>query len=256
MMDNLKTALQSGDPLLGMWVNMGSSYTAEICATCGFDWLLIDAEHGPNDVRSVLAQLQAVAAHPVHPVVRIPNKDTSLIKRYLDIGTKSFLVPFIDNADAANNLVAATRYPPEGIRGIGAGLARVSEWGARSSYLAKAHDEITLIAQIESVEGLSNVEEIAQVEGINALFFGPADIAGSLGKIGQNTDNEVFDAIETGITVAQRHGMPCGVYVSDQTLLKRCQAAGANLFGVAADVALLAQNGRVAAQTYRSLTLD
>jgi 4-hydroxy-2-oxoheptanedioate aldolase len=250
---NLKDAIQSNETLVGMWSALGNHVAIEICANSGFDFILIDAEHGANDVLTVLQQLQVVAAYPVNPIVRIPNKESSLIKRYLDIGATSILAPFINTADDAQELVRATRYPPKGIRGSGYGLGRVSKWGARSNYGEIAGSEITLIAQIETTEALSNLESICAVEGIDAVFFGPADIAASLGKIGQYADQEVVELILQGMSKVHALGMPIGVYSADAELLKKYKAAGATIFGVASDTGILAGGSRKQAADYAKL---
>lgn len=159
--------------LIGAWANLASSLVAEAIAAIGFDWLLIDAEHGPNDVPSVLAQLQAVAAYPVVPVVRIPNHDASLIKRYLDIGAHNLLVPMVDSAAQATAIVEASRYPGAGIRGVGAGLARASRWSLQGDYLQTANASVRLIAQIETESGLENLDAIMAVAGVDAVFLDP-----------------------------------------------------------------------------------
>ena len=164
---------------IGAWLTLASPLVAEAVAAIGYDWLLIDAEHGANDIPSVLAQLQAVAAYSAIPVVRLPNHDASLIKRYLDMGASNLLVPMVDNPAQAEAIVSATRYPMTGIRGVGAGLARASRWSLNGEYLTSANTEIRVIVQIETETGLSNLSDILSVPGIDAVFFGPADIAAS-----------------------------------------------------------------------------
>lgn len=252
-MKTLKEVINTGDSIVGMWLALGSSYTAEICATGGFDFVLIDAEHGPNDVLTTLQQLQVLAAYPVHSIVRIPNKDSSLIKRYLDVGTVNILAPFINTAKEAQDLVYATRYAPEGIRGSGYGLGRVSQWGKRTDYPHIASREITLIAQIETTEGLENLEAICVVDGIDAVFFGPADIAASIGKIGQYADAKVVDLILGGMAKAKSLGMPIGVYTADPKLLAKYKNAGASIFGVASDTGILASGARSLAREFSAL---
>lgn len=250
---DMKTELAGGDVLVGLWAALADPYAAELCATSGFDWILVDAEHGPNDVRSVLAQLQALAAYPVHAMVRLPNADASLIKRYLDIGAQNLLIPLIDTVDEARAVVQATRYPPEGIRGVGAGLARVSRWGARGGYLAEANDEVNLWVQLETAAALTQLEAIAAVPGVDGVFFGPADIAASMGKLGATTDAEVIAAVVDGIERATAVGARSGVFIPDETVLTACRLAGATLLGVAADTGLLAAATRRSAREMRRL---
>ena len=242
-----------GAVLVGLWAALADPYAAELCANSAFDWMLIDAEHGPNDVRTVLAQLQALAAYPVHPMVRLPNDDASLIKRYLDIGARNLLIPVVDTVEEAAAVVAATRYPPDGIRGVGAGLARASRWGARSDYLAEANDEVHLWVQLETTTALQNVEAIASLPGVDGVFFGPADIAASMGKLDKATDPDVVAAVIDGIERATAVGARSGVFIPDNTVLVACRNAGATLLGVAADTGMLAAATRRTAREMREL---
>jgi 4-hydroxy-2-oxoheptanedioate aldolase len=167
-----KAALARGERQVGLWLSMAQPYSAEVCASAGFQWLLIDGEHAPNDVRSILAQLQAVAAYPSHPIVRAVNGDPALIKQLLDIGAQTLLVPMVDSAAQAAALVAATRYPPQGSRGVGAAVARASRWGARRDYLAGANDETCLLVQVETAIGLRNLKRSAQSTAFMASSSG------------------------------------------------------------------------------------
>ena len=237
--------------LIGAWANLASPLVAEAIAAIGFDWLLIDAEHGPNDVPSVLAQLQAVAAYPVVPVVRIPNHDASLIKRYLDIGAHNLLVPMVDSAAQATAIVETSRYPGAGIRGVGAGLARASRWSLQGDYLQTANASVRLIAQIETESGLENLDAIMAVAGVDAVFFGPADIAASKDKLGKPSDPTVHEAVLQGISRAAARNMPSGVFSGDEKFVKQCENAGARLLGVTSDVNLLVANGRRVLSQYK-----
>ena len=165
---------------------MAQPYSAEICATAGFQWLLIDGEHAPNDVRSTLAQLQAVAAYPAHPVVRAVNGDPALIKQLLDIGVQTLLVPMVDTPEQARALVAATRYPPQGTRGVGAAVARASRWGARRDYLDDGQRRgLPAGAGRDRRPRSHNLERICAVDGVDGVFIGPADLAASMGHRGR-----------------------------------------------------------------------
>ena len=230
--------------LIGAWLNLASPLVAEALAATGYDWLLIDAEHGPNDLASVLGQLQAVAAYPAIPVVRLPNHDSSLIKRYLDIGVSNLLVPMVENAAEAGAIVGSTRYPMSGFRGVGAGLSRASRWNLNDDYLTFANVDVKVIVQIETKTGLSNLPEILSVEGIDAVFFGPADIAASFGSLGKSTDATVQNAVLEGIGQAVGAGMSSGVFSGDKEFLRRCERAGARLLGVTSDAGLLISNGK------------
>ena len=252
MNKSIQPPLAQEASLIGAWLNLASPLVAEAVAAIGFDWLLIDAEHGPNDVSSVLAQLQAVGAYPSVPVVRIPNHDAALIKRYLDIGANNLLVPMVDTPEQATAIVQASRYPTTGIRGVGAGLARASRWSLNSDYLESADPSVRVIAQIETERGLHNLEEIMRVDGVDAVFFGPADIAASKGMLGKAGDPAVKQVVLEGIEAARASNMPSGVFSGDQAFLKQCESAGARLLGVTSDVSLLVTNGRRVLSEYRS----
>lgn len=247
----LKQLLAADKPFFGLWSALGAANSIELCATTGFDWILIDAEHGPNDVPLVLEQLRAIAAYPVVPVVRPPNLEPSLIKRYLDLGATNLLAPMVNDAETAASLVRATRYPPKGERGFGSGLARVSRWTSRSDYISVADDEITLIVQIESAEALENVENICQVDGVDAVFFGPADIAASIGKIGKFSDPEVVDRTISAAKKATALKVPSGIYTADAAFLAEAVKAGVRMLGVASDTGLLAEAAKSSVKNAR-----
>lgn len=195
-----KRALQAGERQIGLWLSMAEPYTAELCAGAGFDWLLIDGEHAPNDVRSILHQLQAVASYDVHAVVRTPSKDPDLIKLLLDIGVTNLLVPMVSTAEEARDLVAAVRYPPEGRRGIGHVLGRASRWGRDREYFNCWAQDCCLLVQLETPGALANLEEIMSVDGIDGVLMGPADLAASMGLPGQLGHPDVLAAIDDAIS--------------------------------------------------------
>ncbi len=172
-----KAALARREAQIGLWLSLADGYVAEMVATTGFDWLLIDAEHAPNDLRSVLAQLQAVAPYPVSPVVRAVQGDRALIKQYLDVGVQSLLVPMVNDAKQAAEVVAATRYAPAGTRGLGGAMSRVTRWSKIDNYVGQAHDEVCVLVQAESREAMANLAAIAAVDGIDGVFFGTADLS-------------------------------------------------------------------------------
>jgi 4-hydroxy-2-oxoheptanedioate aldolase len=234
-----KQALLSGRPQIGLWVGLADSYVAELLATTGFDWLLIDAEHAPNDPRRVLLQLQAIAAYPVHPIVRPVQGDVSLIKQYLDIGAQTLLIPMIETVAQAELMVAATRYPTRGIRGVGSALARSSRWNQVDNYLRRCDDEMCVLVQVESVKALQNLEAIAAVEGVDGVFFGPADLSASMGLIGKPMEPMVQAAIADGIATVKRSGKAAGALVSDLELAHNYLAMGAMFVAVGVDTTLL-----------------
>lgn len=228
-------------PLVGMWVCSGSSLVAEICAGGGLDWLLIDMEHAPSGLESVLAQLQAVAAYPVAPVVRVPSADPVVIKQVLDLGAQNLLVPMVSSADEAESVVAATRYPPRGRRGVGSALARSARWNRVGAYLTNADAHVSVFVQIETAEAVDAAAEIATVDGVDGVFVGPSDLAASLGLLGQQTHPEVTAAVERAFAGVLSTGTPVGVNAFDPAVADEYVAAGASFVLVGADVALLAR---------------
>ena len=246
-----KERLAAREQLFGMWVASGSTVNAEICAASGLDFLLIDGEHAPNDVRSLLAQLQAVAAHPVTPILRPPIGDPVLVKQYLDIGAPALLVPMVSSAEQAARLVQATRYPPSGIRGVGASLARVSRWGRIADYLEHADDGVTLLVQVESVAALEEIEAIAAVDGVDGIFVGPADLAASLGHLGGTSHPDVVTRVEDAIRRIVAAGKPAGVNTFVEDVARRYVELGASFVLVGADVTILARESSALADRYR-----
>lgn len=239
-----KAALARGEQQIGLWLSLAQPYTAEVCATAGFQWLLIDGEHAPNDVRSTLAQLQAVAPYGGHAVVRAVSGDTALIKQLLDIGVQTLLVPMVDTAEQARAIVAATRYPPLGVRGVGAAVARASRWGQRRDYLDAAADETCLLVQAESATALANLESICAVDGVHGVFIGPADLAASMGHRGHPGHPDVQAAIDRAIATIVASGKAAGTLTADDAAARRYLEMGASFVAVGIDVTLLAQGAR------------
>lgn len=236
-----KAALLRREPQFGLWLGLADSYSAEVSAGAGFDWLLIDGEHAPNDVRSILAQLQALAAYPVHPVVRPPVGDVHLIKQLLDIGAQSLLVPLVESADQARHLVSATRYPPVGIRGVASALARASRWNRVPNYLESADAEICLLVQIETRQGLEQLDAIAAVDGVDGVFIGPADLSAALGHRGNPSHPDVQTAIEGAIARIRAAGKAPGILAVDETLARRYLSLQCTFVAVGIDLTLLAR---------------
>jgi 4-hydroxy-2-oxoheptanedioate aldolase len=249
--NRFKRALREGRTQIGMWLALANPYTAEVCATAGFDWLLIDGEHGPNDVPLILSQLQAVAAYPVSPVVRIVTGETALIKQLLDVGAQTLLVPMVESAQQAEQLVAAVRYPPRGVRGIGSGISRASRWQAIPDYLAATgDDEICLLVQVESKAGLEQLEAIAKVDGVDGVFLGPSDLSASFGHRGNPGHPEVVAALEGAIATILACGKAAGILTPDERLARRYLELGATFVAVGAEVTILATGVRALAKTY------
>lgn len=237
--NNFKQALANKQAQIGLWVGLADPYAAELLATTGFDWLLIDGEHAPNNERQVLAQLQAVAPYPVHSIVRPVNDDVALIKQYLDIGAQTLLVPMVDTAEQAARCVAATRYPPQGIRGVGSALARSSRWSQIPDYLHKANDEMCVLVQVETVKGLGNLAEIAAVEGVDGVFFGPADLSASMGYLGRPNEPVVQKALADGIALVRAAGKAPGILTADPKQAQGYLDMGALFVAVGVDAVML-----------------
>jgi 4-hydroxy-2-oxoheptanedioate aldolase len=251
--DNLfKAALQAGRTQIGLWLSLADPYAAEVCASTGFDWMLIDGEHSPNDLRSVLGALQAIAPYPTHAVVRPPIGETWMIKQYLDIGAQTLLVPMVDTAEQAAQLVAAVRYPPQGIRGVGSRMARASQFGSQADYLQRANDRVCLLVQIESVEGLANLEAIARTDGIDGVFIGPSDLSAALGFLGNPAHEKVQAAIADALKRIAAAGKPSGILTLNPDEAQHYLDLGAAFVAVGADMALLAQAARALSARFRS----
>lgn len=247
-----KTALKTSHCQIGLWLGLANEYSAELCAGAGFDWLLIDGEHAPNDVRSTLRQLQALAPYRSHPVVRPPVGNTALIKQYLDIGAQTLLIPMVESAAQAQELAAAMLYPPHGIRGVGSALARASAFNRTPDYLHKANDETCLLVQVESQKGLDNIDEIANVAGVDGVFIGPADLAAALGHLGNPAHPEVQSAIEYCIARIVAANKAPGILMADEKFARRYIELGAKFVAVGSDIGLLVQATSLAVKKYKS----
>jgi len=247
-----KAALLKREPQYGLWLGLADSYSAEICAGAGFDWLLIDGEHAPNDVRSILTQLQAMAAYPVHPIVRPPVGEVRLIKQLLDIGAQSLLIPLVETAEQARLLVSATRYPPVGVRGVGSALARASRWNRVPNYMESADPEICLMVQIETRKGLEQLNAIAAVDGVDGVFIGPADLSAALGHRGNAGHPDVQSAIEHSIARIRAAGKAPGIIATDETLARRYLSLGCSFIALGLDVSLLARATQDLARKFKA----
>lgn len=228
-------------PLAGMWVSSGSPLVAEICAGSGLDWLLIDMEHSPNGLGDVLAQLQAAAAYPIAPVVRLPELSTVGVKQVLDLGAQNLLIPMLTSVEEAREAVAAMHYPPRGVRGVGSALARSGRWNRLPGYLAGAGETVSLFVQIENTAGVEAAAGIAAVDGIDGIFVGPSDLSASMGLIGQQTHPDVLAAVQRTFEAAHAAGKPVGVNAFDPAQARAYMEQGADFILVGADVTLLAR---------------
>jgi 4-hydroxy-2-oxoheptanedioate aldolase len=247
-----KTLSEPAGLQYGLWLALANPYSAEVCATSGFDWLLIDGEHAPNDLRTILSQLQAVAPYPPSPIVRPPVGDVNLIKQLLDIGVQTLLVPMVETAEQAALIVAATRYPKAGIRGVGGGLARASRWNAVPNYLHSANAEMCVLVQVESVTAMKNLDAIAAVEGVDGVFIGPSDLAASMGHLADTGHPEVQAAIDDAITRIKRSGKPWGILAFEENMVKRYAEMGCRFVAVGADIMMLARVVRELSQKFKA----
>ena len=234
-------------PLAGIWISSGSPLVAEVCAGSGLDWLLLDGEHSAIGIESTLAMLQAVAPYDSTPIVRVPSDDAVLIKQMLDLGAQNLLVPMISTAEEARSVVAAVRYPPRGIRGVGSAVARSSRWNRIPDYLQNADEYTSLTIQIETAEGVENVDEIAAVDGVDAVFVGPADLAASLRVLGQQNHPDVRAAVLRVFEAVKRAGKPVGILAFDPEVARSYADAGADFIAVTADVTLVARGAEALA---------
>ncbi|HEU0200999.1 MAG TPA: 4-hydroxy-2-oxoheptanedioate aldolase [Burkholderiaceae bacterium] len=254
--NTFRDKLRAGVPQIGLWVGLADTNAAEALAGTGFDWLLLDGEHAPNDPRTMLGQLRAVAPYPVHPVVRPVQADVALVKQYLDLGALTLLLPMIDTAEQAALMVRATRYAPEGIRGEGAALARASRWNQIPDYVNQANKQMCVLVQAETTAALANLRGIANVDGVDGVFFGPADLSASMGHRGQAAHPAVKAAILEGIGAVRAAGKAAGVLVTDRTLAEEYLDAGALFVAVGVDTTLLVRSAAALARSFKQVTVD
>ena len=247
-----KQRLLAGQSQIGMWVGLANAYTTELCAGAGFDWLLIDGEHAPNDLRSILAQLQAIAPYPSQPIVRPPIGDVALIKQLLDAGVQTLLIPMVETAAQAELMVRAMRYPPNGVRGVGSALARSSRWNRVPDYLRQADSEMCLLVQVESKTGLDNLDAIAAVNGVDGIFIGPADLSASLGFLGQPNHATPLAAIEDAVRRIVASGKAAGILTGDDAAARRYLDMGATFVAVGVDATLFSKSVDALADKYKT----
>lgn len=248
---SFRARLASSDrALVGMWACSGSPLLTEVAAGSGLDWLLIDMEHSANTLESVLLQLQVAAAYPISPLVRVAANDTVAIKQVLDLGAQNIIVPMVSSVAEAQAAVAATRYPPEGVRGVGSALARSARWNRVDRYLQESAEHTSLTVQIETAAGVEAAADIAAIDGIDAVFVGPSDLSASMGLLGQQTHPSVMTAVEHVFSAVQAAGKPVGVNAFDPVAADAYIAAGADFVAVGADVALLARSSEALAARF------
>jgi len=233
-------SIRSGQPQIGLWLSLASGYATEAVAGAGFDWLLIDTEHSPNDLNAVMTQLQVLAAHPVTPIVRPDWNDTVLVKRLLDIGAPGLLFPMVQTPDEAAQAVAATRYPPRGVRGV-SGCNRANGFARMSDYFSRVEEETAVLVQVETRAAIEQVLQIGQVDGVDGVFFGPSDIAADLGLLGKPNDPAVWEVIRPAARKLMDAGIPVGTLVFDPGLARSLLGEGFSFVACGSDMVLLAR---------------
>jgi 4-hydroxy-2-oxoheptanedioate aldolase len=245
-----KRALVRGQPQIGLWSSLSSNYTVEVIAGAGFDWMLLDSEHSPADIENLLTQLQAAAPYPTHAVVRVPWNDMVTIKRTLDIGAQSLLVPYVSTKEEAKNAVSFTRYPPAGVRGV-AGTTRATRFGRVAEYARRAHEEICVLVQVETQPALENIEAICGIEGVDGVFIGPADLHASLGHAGETANPKVKPLIDDAIRRIRKAGKAPGILTPNEADARHWLECGALFVAVGSDVGILARGADALAAKFK-----
>jgi 4-hydroxy-2-oxoheptanedioate aldolase len=245
-----KAALTQGKLQIGLWSSLCSNIAADILSDCGFDWILLDTEHSPNEIPDLVGQLQAIRGGTATPIIRPAWNDAVLAKRALDIGAQTLLFPYVQNAEEAKRAVASTRYPPQGIRGVSV-AARASRYGRTPGYLGKANSEICVLVQVETREAMNELEAIARVEGVDGVFIGPSDLAASLGHLGNPAHPDVQAAIHDCVKRLKALGKPAGILTGNEDEARRYIEWGYLFVAVGADIGLLAKNADALAKKFK-----
>ncbi len=248
--NRFKQALAKGERLTGLWSALANPIAAEILAGAGFDWIVIDGEHAPNDISSLVGQLQAMRGSATEPIFRVPWNDVVIIKRALDVGARTLIVPFVQNAEEAHNAVAAAHYPPRGVRGVAVAV-RASDFGRMPNYLANAHQNTCVLVQLETRSALKEIESIAKVEGVDGMFIGPSDLAADMGHLGNAAHPEVQAAIQDAAARIRAAGKPAGTLVRGVEDAERMFGWGYTFVAAGIDVAILARNAETLAEKLR-----
>lgn len=248
--NRFKAGLKSGNTQFGLWLGITDSAMNEMLAGVGFDWLVVDHEHGPFELRDVLHALQTIAAYDTAPIVRPVNGEPALLKRLCDFGAQTFIVPMIDTAEQAADIVRAVKYPPQGNRGLGASMARAARWNMIPRYPHDANDEICVIVQAETVTAMENLAAIAAVDGVDGVFIGPSDLSASMGHLGDASHRTVINAVSKGIHKIRAASKFAGLLCLDETLVAHFIECGANFVGVGVDTLLLGNEARALAARY------
>jgi 4-hydroxy-2-oxoheptanedioate aldolase len=251
--NTFKKALNAGETVFGCWLGLADTFSAELMGTAGFDWLVVDGEHAPNDLRSILAQLQVLEASASHPVVRVPIGETYILKQILDAGAQTVLVPMVDSADQARQLVRDVNYPPHGDRGVGYALTRASAFAQIADYGTTANAQICLLVQVESLKGLDALDDILAIDGIDGVFIGPADLAADMGHMGDSLHADVQERIMDALSRIKAAGKAPGILSTNDDMTRNAMAAGAQFVAVGADTLLLGQASRDLAAKWKAL---
>jgi len=246
-----KAALAAGKLQIGIWSSLCSNIAADILSDSGFDWILLDTEHSPNEIPDLVGQLQAVRGGTATPIIRPAWNDAVLAKRALDIGAQTLLFPYVQNAEEAKRAVESTRYPPQGIRGVSV-AARASRYGRTPGYLGRANTETCVLVQVETRAALNELEAIARVDGVDGVFIGPSDLAASLGHIGNPAHADVQAAIKGAVDRLKKAGKPAGILTGNEDEARRYIEWGFLFVAVGADVGLLAKNADALAKKFKS----
>jgi len=237
--NRLKRALAAGQRQYGLWLDLGSDNVAELAARSGFDWCLVDAEHGPNDLRRIEGQLRAIAAGGAEAVVRVPIGQDWVLKRVLDLGAQTVLVPMVDTAAEARAMARAVRYPPQGTRGVAAAVARCSGWNLVPDYTRNADEEVCLLVQAESRAAIENLDAILATDGVDGVFVGPADLAADMGHLDTPDTPAVRAVIDEAIRRIAASGKIAGIIAFTPEDVARYAELGARFLGVGADAVVL-----------------
>ncbi|MBD3665638.1 aldolase/citrate lyase family protein [Sulfitobacter aestuariivivens] len=253
--NRLKTSLKAGEVSFGCWLGLADSYAAEIMGGAGFDFLVIDGEHAPNDIRSILAQLQVLAAFDVDPVVRVPVGQTHLIKQVLDLGAQTVLVPMVESAAQARQLLRDITYPPHGDRGVGYAVSRAGAFSRNADYGTTADAQICLLVQVENLRGMAALDDILAVDGVDGVFIGPADLAADMGHMGDAMHADVQATILDAIARIRAAGKAPGLLSTVDAMTDPALEAGAQFVAVGADVLILGQTARALAEKWIARTL-
>lgn len=254
--NTFKKSLYAGKKQYGIWNGIVDSYAAEICAGAGYDWICIDGEHAPYDLRTILHSTQAIQLHEVPAIVRIPSADPVLMKQLMDAGVQSILAPMIESGDQADLIAKAMVYPPEGFRGVGTALARAAQWNRVDNYFQLANEQMCCIGQVESIKGVDALEDILQVQGLDVVFLGPADLGATMGYLGQPGHAEVVSLVKDCIKRIVKAGKIAGFLTGSKPLIEAYTEAGALMIGVGVDTILLAKATKNLAETYKGELSD